>query len=761
VVLLNLATAHLQLERPEAAAALGCCETALKLRAHFPMAWHNRGVAQLRLGEFGAALASFDGALAQQKDFLDAHLGRAEALQGLGQLPSALQACDAVLTLRPTHAAALRLRALILLAARRATEALADLDRLDTQPDAAYWVLRGNVLFTLQRTAEARACYAQALQLAPRDIGAHFNLGNLHLHAGELNAALGCYDTTLALDRHHAKAHYYRGESLRRMRHHRPALESYRRAVDLDPSQAQFHCGIGDALRVMDRLDEALAAYGVALELDPQCVDALSHSGRIMLFRNQPAAASELLERLMRAAPESGPAHNYALGMLYYCRMLRAEWRDQAALRATLLAGVTQGRSVALPSLFLAASDDPGAQQRCAALFAEANWPTPPPADSLSRASPAGASPAGPIRLAYVSADFREHPVAQLLVRLIELHDRQRFEVYGIALRPADASDLGTRISGAFDHFLDVSEMSDAAIADRLRQLNIDIAVDLNGYTDGCRPGIFAQRCAPAQVSYLGYAGTMGTRFMDYLIADPWTIPEAQRGHYSERVLHLPRCLLPRDDRASPPLTTATRRECELPEAGFVFCCFNGQYKITPQVFAVWMRLLRELEHSVLWLAARDEAVRANLRQAASSSGVDGARLVFADRLADPAAHLARYHCADLFLDTLPLNGHTTVSDALWMGLPVLTCQGQALAGRIAGSLLASGGMDELIADNLEDYAQRALELARHPTRLRTIRSRLSAPAWRARLFAAERYCRDLEDAYQQIAGRTAPAAAH
>jgi predicted O-linked N-acetylglucosamine transferase (SPINDLY family) len=350
------------------------------------------------------------------------------------------------------------------------------------------------------------------------------------------------------------------------------------------------------------------------------------------------------------------------------------------------------------------------------------------------------------IRVAYLSADFHQHATSILMAGLFEHHDRSRFEVIAISYGPNIQDAMRARLLQAFERFIDVSTQTDLEIAQLLCTLEVDIAVDLKGYTADCRPGILAHRPAPIQVSYLGYPGSMAAPYIDYLLADRIVIPDSHRSFYSEQVVYLPDSYQVNDDRRGPAAVTPTRAECGLPEQGFVFCCFNNTFKITPFMFDIWMRLLQQAPASVLWLLKDSDLVERNLRHEAVAHGVAAERLIFAPRQ-EPAAHLARHRLADLFLDTLPYNAHTTASDALWAGLPVVTCTGGSFASRVAASLLHAVDLAELVAHSPEDYERLALSLANDPSRLQAIKARLvqgkSLP-----LFDTDRFRRHLESAY-------------
>jgi predicted O-linked N-acetylglucosamine transferase (SPINDLY family) len=351
------------------------------------------------------------------------------------------------------------------------------------------------------------------------------------------------------------------------------------------------------------------------------------------------------------------------------------------------------------------------------------------------------------LRIAYLSSDFCSHALSFLMAELFEIQDRARFEVLGISFGPDDQSDTRARLVRAFDQFHDVRSESDLDVAKLLNDLHVDIAIDLNGHTRGARSGILAHRAAPIQVSYLGYPGTMGADFIDYVIADKTVLPFDRQPFYTEKIVHLPDCYQVNDSKRQIAARTPTRHEAGLPDEGFVFLCINNNYKITRPVFDVWMRLLGAVEGSVLWLLQDNADAKENLRKGAAARGIDPARLVFAGRL-EPAEYLARYRLADLFVDTLPYNAHTTASDALWAGLPLLTCRGASFAGRVATSLLHAAGLPELATSDLGEYEALALRLATDATLLRGLRHRLAQNRATCPLFDTDRFRRHIESAY-------------
>lgn len=491
-------------------------------------------------------------------------------------------------------------------------------------------------------------------------------------------------------------------------------------------------------MQELQRHDDALAEYDRALALRPGYIEACYNRGVVLQDSRRYEDAALAFAQLLELAP----ACPYAAGKLEYLRLLCCDWTSYHDQLAQLSGDVRAGRRVCDPFSFAALSDAPAAQLVCARTYAADRYPPAvPPLWSGERYDH------DKIRVAYLSADFHEHATTHLMAGLFEHHDADRFEITAISFGPDRQDGMRQRLIKAFSRFVDVRGKSDREVALLLREMEIDIAVDLKGYTQGSRPGILAQRPAPVQINYLGMPATMGTSCMDYIIADAWVIPPDHHLHYAEQILYLPDSYQATDDSRNIDAHTPSRADLSLPEQGFVFCCFNNNYKITPDLFTLWMRLLHQVSGSVLWLLEDNPVATRNLRAQAQLHGIAPERLVFAPRVA-AGAHLARHRRADLCLDTLPYNAHTTASDALWAGLPVLTCAGETFAGRVAASLLNAAGLPELITRDLDHYAALALELARNPARLRDIRARLAHNRGTCPLFATDRFRRHLESAY-------------
>jgi predicted O-linked N-acetylglucosamine transferase (SPINDLY family) len=519
---------------------------------------------------------------------------------------------------------------------------------------------------------------------------------------------------------------------------HEAVLESYDKALALNPNLAEAHNNRGSTLHSLLDYTAALASYDKAIELKPHYADAHANRANTLLARKDFSAALASFERTLAIQPD----FEFIRGMRLYLKRLLCDWTDTQAEYADLESAILRGERAALPFATLALIDSPAVQRHAAEIYAQEKYP--------QRVSDYAILPRAAhekIRIAYFSADFYNHATSYLMAELFEQHDRSRFEIIGFSFGPSATDEMGRRVSTAMDRFIDVSAISDAEIAHLSRSLEIDIAIDLKGYTRGHRAGIFAERAAPIQVSFVAYPGTMGAPYMDYLIADRTIVPNDLRQHYTEKIVALPASYQPNDSHRRISGTPATCAAENLPESAFVFCCFNNAYKITQEVFDSWMRILARVEGSVLWLLEDNAATSANLRVEAIRRGVSPERLVFAKPVA-LTDHLARLSLAHLFLDTLPYNAHTTASDALWTGVPVLTRIGETFAGRVAASLLRAVGLPELITNTPQEFEQLAVDLAHNPAHMKSLHDRLKAAYTTAPLFDTAAYTSHLEAAY-------------
>lgn len=664
---------------------------------------------------------------------------RAFTLHQQGSFAEAGQLYRQVLQHAPDDFDTLQLLGIIEIQHNRPLEALALLERaLQVNPGSiAAHTNYSALLVSLQRYDDAvRSCErALALDSAVPELLNNYSAALINLR--RYDEALASCARAIALKPDFVDALNNMGNALNRLKRYADALPYYDRALSLNPNYVEAWFNRGNAFKHLRQYEQALASFDRALALKPRYPDAWLDRGNTLnrLKRYQEAAQA------FANALAVNPSSDYALGNQIHAQLHACDWRGYHVNCQRLLAAVRQGRHVDNPFSFLTTPSSAADQLRCARLYVEDRFPpaaTPLWSGEIYRHER--------IRLAYLSSDFHNHATAFLMAELFERHDRSRFDVRVFSFGAEKRGDMRERIAQACDVFVDVSGLSDRQIAAMLREQEIDIAVDLKGYTQDSRTDIFSQRPAPVQINYLGYPGTMGAPYIDYLIADHYVIPDGSAHHYHEAVVRLPGCYQVNDSKRRIAEHCPSRQQLHLPPSGFVFCCFNNNYKITPDIFAVWMRLLAQVKGSVLWLLADNPAAVDNLRLQAQAHGIEPQRLVFAERMG-LAEHLARHRHADLFLDTVPVNAHTGASDALWAGLPVLTLSTDAFVGRVAGSLLTTLALPGLIATSLADYEAKALQLALTPDLLARLQLALSGKKTSS-LFDCRSYSRHLESAY-------------
>ena len=639
---------------------------------------------------------------------------------------------------------------------------------VELQPDyaEAYYNL-GNAWARQGQLAEAVDSFRKAVKLRPNYVEAHNRLGFLLDGQGKTAEAVECYRRALQLKPDFAEAHNNLGNALRDQRQIAQAADCYRRAVQLQPAYAEAHGNLGNSLGEQGQFAQAVGCYRKALELKFEHPDIYSGLGNALKELGQFAEAADCYRQALRRKPD----HLAVQGQLAALLQQMCQWEGLLELSVQAQAAVqtnAPGNTAHAmpPFLFITLSTPPATaeqQLQCASRWAREQSKFAQgacDADKMSAThegeTPSPHGPARPVEarakitLGYFSADVREHPVARLIVELFEKHDRKRFSVLGYSYGPDDGSALRRRISGAFDRFADVRDLSDVQIAQRIADDGVDILIDLTGYTQHARPQVLAMRPAPIQVNYLGYPGTMGATFIDYILVDDFIAPPSRQPFFTEKLVQLPGCYQANDGKREIALRTPTRAQCGLPESGFVFCAFHNSYKISPEMFDVWMRLLKEVPGSVLWLLEDNRFAPDNLRREAQARGVAAERLVFAPRRPLPE-HLARHRLADVYLDEYPVNAHTTTSDALWVGCPVLTRSGDTFISRVAGSLLTTIGLPDLVTTSLEEYERQALRLARDADYLADVRARIEANRDRCGLFDASHFAVGIEKAYSTM----------
>ena len=736
----NHGSALRDLNRP--ADALACYDRALSFAPDFVDAHYNRALVLHDLERLEEAVASYERALSLKPDHLAAYNNRGAALQALARFEEAVASYDRAIALKPDYAAAHNNRGTALHRLKRFERALGSCDRaLCLKPDyVEAHNNRGLALCGLERFEEALASFDRALAIKPDYAEAHCNRGIALRELGLVGAALTSIERALALRPQYPEAYNNRGVAFMVCRRFAEAVASLQRALAIRPNYAEAWINQGAALHALRRFEEALSSYDRALALNAGSADAFRYRGITLQEISGPEAALASYQRALVLDPSG----KFLQGHCLYTRMQSCDWNDFDAELARIVSAIERDRAVVAPFVALSLCDDPDLHRRVARLWAREECRpqrTLPPLRRYARHER--------VRIGYFSADFRNHAVSTLAAEMFETHDRSRFELTAFSLGRDVQDELRARVEGAFERFVPVFDKSDLEVALLARTLEIDIAVDLGGYTQHSRPQIFAHRAAPLQVSYLGYLGTMAADFMDYLIADEVIVPPELRRRYAEKIAYVSSYQV-NDSKRRISERNFSRAELGLPASSFVFCCFNASYKITPQTFASWMRILAAVPQSVLLLLAGTTAAERNLREQAALRGIDPGRLVFAGKI-PYGEYLARFRAADLFLDTLPYNAGTTASDALWAGLPVLTCRGEAFAARMAASILTAAGLPELIAADRSQYERLAVELATQRERFSAIKCRLIEASASCLLFDTRRFTRELESLYGRM----------
>jgi len=729
--------------------ALESYDKAILLKPQFAEAHNNRGNALHALKQYQAALESYEKAVNFNPDFAEAYTNRGNVLHSLQQYQKALESYDKAVLLKPEFAQAHNNRGDTLQALHLYQAAVESYDKtillMPQFADACN--NRGNALLALEQYQMALESYDKTILLRQDYVQAHTNRGCVLHTLQQYQAALESHDRAIFHNPEFAEAYSNRGNTLHALQLYQSALESCEKAIRLNPELAEAYNNRGNTLHYLQQYQAALESYDKAIQLNPEFVDAYSNRANTLQILEQYQAALDSYDKVLQLKP----GYAYAYGLRLYMRRFLCNWVatdiDTDSECQLLEAAIDRGERAAIPFTVLAVSGSLELQRKIAEIFVRDKVP------SRSTAAIPRRATRDKIRIGYFSADFYNHATSYLMAELFERHDRNKFEVMGFSFGPDTVDEMSTRVSSAMDRFLDIRSMPDREVAELCRKLELDIAVDLKGFTRDGRTGIFAERAAPIQVSYLGYPGTMGTDYIDYLIADPTLIPEASQRYYSEKIVYLPDSYQVNDSQRPISAKPCTRADEGLPDTAFVFCCFNLSYKITPPVFSSWMRILGQVEGSVLWFLENGPVTASNLRKEAARRGISPDRLIFAKRL-PLAEHLARQKLADLFLDTSPYNAHTTASDALWGGLPVLTCMGDTFASRVAASLLRAVDLPELVAESQAEFEKLAVELAHDTQRLQALRQRLQQNRLTAPLFDTHLFTRHLEAAYSAMVER-------
>jgi predicted O-linked N-acetylglucosamine transferase (SPINDLY family) len=707
---------------------------------------HHLGLAKLQQGEIKEAINWIRRSIEVNEKQFNALSNLGYCLNFIGDHEEALNVCEKSISLNAendgawTNLGNAQRELLLTIKAKESYE-----KALELQPNNPRYLYNlANAFYDLKIFDKAKNLFEKTITLEPKIAEAHNNLAACLIKLKKFNEALSHAITAIELKPDYAEAWSNRGNTLNDLNRHEEALASYERALQLKPDYAEAWSNRSNALHDLKRHEDALASCQRAIELKPDYAEAWSNRGNTLndLKRHEEALAS--YERALQLKP----GIDFLLGSLIHTQMKICDWTDLDSKLGKLKTGIEARHKCSNPFPFLGLTDSPKLQQAAAEIYARENY------QPSNRLGPIAKCPKKrKIRLGYYSADFYNHAMSYLMAELFESHDRKRFELVGFSFGPDVTDGMRQRVSAAFDNFIDVSRNSDLDVAKLSRDLGVDIAVDLNGYTKDSRTQIFANRCAPIQVNYLGYPGTMGTAYIDYIVADKTLISDEGRGFYTEKIVYLPHCYQVNDSARKISERIYTKNELGLPDDAFVFCSFNNNYKILPNIFDSWMRILNATEGSVLWLFEDNPIAAQNLIKEAQARGIDPQRLMFAKRM-EHAEHLARHRLADLFLDTLPYNAHTTASDALWAGLPVLTLAGKSFPSRVAASLLNTIGLPDLITTTQEEYERKAIELAHDPIRLMEMKQRLNTSRLSSPLFNGKLFARHLESAYENMYDR-------
>ena len=786
----NRGSALKGLQRLEA--AIQSYDRAIQLKPDYAEAYNSRGILQHELKQHAAADESFRNAITINPQYAHAHNNFGILLHTMSQNQTAednasqqstaelqdraVSCFNKAIEFQPDYAEAHNNLGNLWRLQKNYNMALESFDRaIALQP--AYseaFNNRGNALSDLKRFDEAVASYDQAIALNPGYAEAYSNRGNALSHSGQNVAAIISYDQAIAHRPDAAETYNNRGSTYTRLRMPYAAIDDYDQAIKLKPEYAEAYNNCGNVFRGLRQFPVALFHYDKAIELKADYAEAYANRAYISDEVGQVDVAIASWDEALKYDPENArlwlqrghslvtakkqaeavesfehayaidPDYDYLLGTLVQNKWYSSDWATAESDQREVELRVSAGKECVVPFAFLAFTGDEKLQLTCARTWINNQVPEDTvlgPIPKRERSSK--------IRVGYFSADFRNHPVAYLIAELFELHDRNAFEIVAFSMGPSTQDDMRLRLVKAFDQFIEIDSKTDQEVVLLAREMQIDIAVDLTGFTARSRTGIFAMRAAPLQINYLGYPGTMGAEYMDYIIADKTVIPIESRQFYTEKIIYLPSFQV-NDSKRAISTKNFSRRDLGLPEEGFVFCCFNSIYKITPTVFDGWVRILKRVKGSVLFLYGASDISMENLGQEAIKRDLDVSRIIFGQHLALDE-HLARYQTADLFLDTLPFNAGTTASDALWAGLPVLTCTGESFASRMAASLLNAIGLPELVTSSQQEYEDVAVELATNRELYKEIKAKLATNRLATCLFDTKFFAGKLENAYQQI----------
>lgn len=750
---------------------------ALPLRPPSPVILLNYGLILAALNKTREALISFDKAIKLKPDYLEAHYNKGIILYSLGQYEAAINSLKKTLKINPNYTSSLfalyktlmksknyekaeeyfkkilkknqnitgafNFRGQILFELKDYTSALKAFDTaLSYEPyNAAIINNKATTLKLLCRFEEAAYSYEQAIKLQPDFLQAHINMGATQEALLNFEKSLLHYRKALEIEPENSLALLGMSNLFIRMKKFDRSLKKCDRILSINPNNIHALNNKGICYFELNDLENALLFFKAALKLDPTYLDGLANCGETQIFLNKFSEALETFKTLISL----DPFHSKALDGLAVASLRSSSWENFDKIKNLLEQHIENKSSIITPFTLLGYCDDPALQLKCAKIYAQSKFISKP--KHIFNKMP---SLSGKLRIGYASADFKEHATAYLIAELFEKHDRSRYEINAFSFSQNDKSIIQKRIIKSFDKFNDITNLSDEEAAEFINKQEIDILVDLKGYTGQARTGIFCYKPAPIQVSYLGFPNTMAVDFMDYFITDKIASPDSLGSYFTEKLVFLPDSYQINDSKQQVPFLLPSKRDVGLPDNGFVFCSFNNNWKINPIIFEIWTRLLNKVPNSVLWLLRDNEISEKNLIKEAEQRGIDKKRIIFAERI-EHEYHLARQPLADLFLDTVPCNAHTTASDALWSGLPVITCLGSSFSARVAASIINAAGMPELITHSLEDYESLAFKIASNPIMIQELKNKLSHNRTKCALFDSTRTTRNLEKAFDMM----------
>jgi len=704
--LTNLTTVLIKLNKLNEASDV--VKKAIEIYPNNAQLHYNRGQLFEKNENFELALKAFDDAIKIQFDYPEAYNNRALVLKKLNLNEEALRSIKNAIKINPYYAEA--------------------------------YFNQGILLYEIGSLTDALESYNKAIQIAPDYAEAYSNRGIVQSELKMPIQSLESYDQAIKINPSFPHAHNNRGKMLHDLKRFDEAFDSYKKAIELQINYAEAYSNLGILFHETGRYEEALVSFDKAIELKPEYAEAYSNRGVVLNELNRLDEELECYYKALKYKPD----FDYLFGILIHSKKFICNWNNYETDKIKLFQNITEKKKSSTSFPVLSLTDSLSLLRLTSEI-----WISDKKRINNSLGSIRKYKSKNKLRIGYYSADFREHPVAYLTAELFELHDKSRFELFAFYFGPEDSSKLHKRIRNSFDNFMDVRDISDRDIAFMSRKFEIDIAIDLTGITHFERVGIFSYRAAPIQLSYLGFLGTMGADYYDYLISDQIIIPEDSQKHYKEKIIYLPSYQV-NDSKREIANYIFTKDDLNLPKQGFIFCCFNNNYKINPSTFDGWIRILKAVPGSVLLLYAENSWAQDNLKNEAFKRGLSSSRLIFGSRM-NRSEYLARYKTADLFLDTFPYNAGTTASDALWAGLPVLTLMGESFASRVAASLLTSIGLTELITTTQKQYEDTAIDLAKNTIKLSVIRDKLASNKLSTLLFDTPRNTKYIENAFLQI----------